>query len=416
MMFKEKAVKGLICLVVIGMLASSGWTIAKKVTQGTETKDSGTQTVEPTLIMEYKFDEPITDVIFDEATMTVKEARTLGMKGLEKRKATETVKVQYPKVLVTEKAVRFLDEKGRIEREVALKKENYEELMVSLATGKIIVKGVKGEGENRYRYLRWIDEKERTVKIEEGGEVFSVLISENGKYVVSGGEDLSAVEGSPICTLYDINGNELWRRKTEGDSSEVKILYDGKVLILEFFIMDKTRITLININGTKLWEKNLPATPDYNVLFTNDDKIIVYAFEIGKLYAFDKKGNLLWQPFNNSLHYLSISKNANYLAGLTSWDHLWAMDINTGKFIWKYPLEGNKPDRYYPDTIQISSNSKYILYKLKESLSLLLDGKSGKALKQIKGGGRFLGTDQIWRIKDNKIEIFNISDILKEGN
>jgi hypothetical protein len=42
-----------------------------------------------------------------------------------------------------------------------------------------------------------------------------------------------------------------------------------------------------------------------------------------------------------------------------------------------------------------------------------LDGKTGKLLKKIEKGWKFLDSDKIWRKRGDKIEIINISDILK---
>jgi hypothetical protein len=82
------------------------------------------------------------------------------------------------------------------------------------------------------------------------------------------------------------------------------------------------------------------------------------------------------------------------------------MNIDTGEFIWKYPLKGEKPD-----SVEISPDGRYVLL----GESILLDGRNGKILKQVESlRGKFLGTDQIWRRKGNKIEVFNISDLLKE--
>jgi len=84
-----------------------------------------TQAIEPKLVMEYKLSEgeEIVDVIFDEATMTVKEAMALGMKGLEQKKATETVKVQYPKVIFTKRNVKFLDAYGKQKNSYSIEEE-----------------------------------------------------------------------------------------------------------------------------------------------------------------------------------------------------------------------------------------------------------------------------------------------------
>ena len=44
-------------------------------------------------------EEPVVEVIYDVTEMDVKEAKARGVKGLEKRKDTEKVKVKYPKVV-----------------------------------------------------------------------------------------------------------------------------------------------------------------------------------------------------------------------------------------------------------------------------------------------------------------------------
>ncbi|MDI6703290.1 MAG: PQQ-binding-like beta-propeller repeat protein [bacterium] len=461
-MFRKKAIKGLICFLAIGVFASTGWAMGKKPAMNKEqavvdqpqadvkenpevaevesqaeakvTEQKGTQTpetqaVELKPIMEYKLPEgeEIVDIIFGEAEMTVEEARALGMKGLEQKKATETVKVQYPKVLVTKNAVKFLDERGRMEREVLLKEENYEKPMVSLLTNRIVVKGKKGEGENCNVYAKWTDEKGKLIKIEEHilGEFGGVLMSENGKYIAIGlGVKVTEPEVGE-CKLYDINGNKLWTYDIEYPyHGGMDIFNDGSVVIVrsveEGEGIKKGKIVLIDVNGEKLWENEI-VDGTHKIFSTAEGKIIVYTREYHFagtpfekftyiLYGFNKNGNLLWKPkeykgFNNSFHKLSVSKNANYLTGLTLWDHLWVMDINTGEFIWKYPLKGWKPD-----TLKISPDGKYVLL----GNVLLLDGKSGKVLKRIKEGGKFLDKDKLWRRKGGKIEIFNISDILKE--
>ncbi|MEW6104039.1 MAG: SUMF1/EgtB/PvdO family nonheme iron enzyme [bacterium] len=70
-MFKQTLrSKGIACLIALGLLTGIGWADEK----GTETA-IGTKTIEPTLVFEYKSDEPIVNVIFSEATMTLTEAK-----------------------------------------------------------------------------------------------------------------------------------------------------------------------------------------------------------------------------------------------------------------------------------------------------------------------------------------------------
>ncbi len=187
---------------------------------------------------------------------------------------------------------------------------------------------------------------------------------------------------------------------------------------------------MINVDGSINWKYDLPdGWYYYSIFSTKDNKIILYVEDFTKglerfiLHGFDEKGNLLWKPKeykgrNNLLLHLTVSKDNNYLTGFTSWDHLWIMDINNGEFLWKYPLKGERPD-----TLQISSDGKYIL--LGETTLLrgeklgkptLIDAKNGKALRQFEReeSGEFFGTNKILRRTSNKIEIFSISEILKE--
>jgi len=89
---------------------------------------------EPILLWEKEFDEEIVDIIFGEAEMTVEEARALGYKGWEQREATDTVKVQYPKVVMIKdeenstqyqtfiESIKFLGKDGSVTRELSLQR------------------------------------------------------------------------------------------------------------------------------------------------------------------------------------------------------------------------------------------------------------------------------------------------------
>lgn len=71
-------------------------------------------------IWERKFDEEIKDVAFGEGEITVEEARNMGMKGLEKERPRKKIKVRYPKIAVTKKAIKFLDPKGKVKKQISL--------------------------------------------------------------------------------------------------------------------------------------------------------------------------------------------------------------------------------------------------------------------------------------------------------
>ncbi|MEW6606901.1 MAG: hypothetical protein AB1414_05535 [bacterium] len=287
-MFKDKLRKGLICLLAIGVLASTGWAMGKKPAQeqamveklqamaqpeakknpgvaeannepakaeaieqtGTQTAEA--QVIEPKLVMEYKLPEgeEIVDVIFGEATMTVKEARALGIKGLEKRQETELVKVRYPKVVYTTKIVKFLDKSGKILKTISLEKEswiekrinrniykNIEKDMIAKKNAEIIGLIIREIGSGELFY----EEADRFILLDltgdplwekqfDGRAIFRELcsISENGEIIVIHTEDTTGSEDYPdqILYVYDKNGKEILTSppliKTKGGHGEYR--------------------------------------------------------------------------------------------------------------------------------------------------------------------------------------------------
>ncbi len=89
------------------------------------------QDIELVTVFEKTFNDTIVDVIFDTATVTVKEAKVLGVKRLEGREELEIVKLEYPKVVMIGdtskkykglvKSIKFLNKKGEVIKEVELK-------------------------------------------------------------------------------------------------------------------------------------------------------------------------------------------------------------------------------------------------------------------------------------------------------
>jgi hypothetical protein len=295
--------------------------------EGTQTAEA--QAVELKPVMEYKLPEgeEIVDIIFDEAEMTVSKARALGMKGLEQRKVTETVKVQYPKVVVTKKAVKFLDERGKVISKISLKESQIiktaifepgpprERLMsplVSLVANRIFLAEWCVDGFESYHLdLSCFDTKGNLIWQKKNQPISSMSLSGNGRYIVYGGEmsDINVI--SPVG-VYDIkDGKKLWEKKLNSDARELHILNDGQVVLVELFLGDEwiTKISLIDLNGNEVWNykiKHLISPSSWcPQLLSAGDKIIIYIeldpYDDNKpiyygLYGFDKKGNLLWKP------------------------------------------------------------------------------------------------------------------------
>jgi len=261
---RETLGKGIVCLLAIGMFANTGWAVAKEATQGTETAKA----IEPKLIIEYKFDEPVVDIIFDEATMTVKEARILGVKGLEKRKATEKVKVQYPKVIFTEhkaseewaKSIKFLDKNQKLKKEIDLEKESsiFSDKKFTPSPYRIISKNKKyicvdgleierwGPGEYDWN---WTGESEAVIFDTEGNILrrikhpyCDIFVSPNGRYIVGVGEE---GVGWGLCNEKGIV-KEFQSHYVKGDFSK-----DGNY----FVGIDREVWVAITEDGRELWRK-----------------------------------------------------------------------------------------------------------------------------------------------------------------
>ncbi|MEW6619520.1 MAG: hypothetical protein AB1422_09365 [bacterium] len=280
--------KALILGVVLGLLASKGFA----QTQGTETV-VGTETIEPALVLEYKSDEPIADVIFGETEMTVEEARALGMKGLEKKKVTETVKVQYPKVIFVEdenaqgraKSIKFLDEKGRLKKEIPVQ--------------------------------RWILGKQSAAEVK---------ISENRKYIVVTTTRISAKPSdkppygiSTDCIVINTEGDVLWKPKVGLFSYPpyVKVSSNGKYVFcsdsewgeapLDIFFDNGVSKRIERVGGIRIDGGGADITFSKDgsfcaiVVSTIDRKVEAKKFrerEKKHLIVMDDKGNELWRKEN----------------------------------------------------------------------------------------------------------------------
>jgi outer membrane protein assembly factor BamB len=421
-MFKNKAIKGFICLLAI-MLAGLIW--AKGTVRKEGTKTVGAKAIEPKSIMEYKMPEgeEIVDVIFGEATMTVKEARALGMKGLEQKKATETVKVQYPKVVITGKAVRFLNETGKVLSSKNLEEFGYKVWGNVSATGdKVFISSFskKKEGDALVpTNLFCLDKKGDVLwKREFEGEP---RISGNEKYIA----DINPPDCSVGVRFYNIEGNKLWE-KSYFTWGTAEILYDGKVVISTGKIL-----YFVNQNGKELWNYKLEQEIGPGCIETGyggSKRGNFFAVCGDKLYSFDEKG-LLWKAdiflFGNEIEF---SKDGNYLCGFgigkDSKPSLWFINNKNGDLVWKvnienhYNVEGIDIITKENGDIQILITGRKLekmgkFYETKKNEILILDGK-GEIIYSIKtpplsqakfekGGKNILLTTQ-----DNRLMVYEL--------
>lgn len=295
-MFKKTLISGI-------LFGLAGLCLAK----GTETA-IGTKTIEPTLVFEYKFDGLIREVIFDTATMTVKEARALGMKGLEQRKATEKIKVQYPKVVAAHKGwddpegeVIWLDKNYHVKRKIQLGGGTYSTFSQNyVGIDKILSRGEKGVVTSS-QFCLYDSEGERILE-KKFDEYRLFIIANNGNFTSYQGD-----EGwGSYLFFYDSKGNLLkkvmpFENEKEYFSPMGVYSKSGKYIVMSFHFPGA--IILFDYKGNEIWRKRLTSgsdtdqlvfSPDEKYIYTsgsfyskNEDKEIEYA------HLFDIKGNEL---------------------------------------------------------------------------------------------------------------------------
>jgi hypothetical protein len=347
----QLSIKKLIFLFIIAFFINQTSAIGQKNTK----EQTKTATVEPVLIWEKTFDEPIVDIIFDEATMTVKEARALGVRGLEQRKIREVVKVHYPRILVTEKAVKFLDKKGKIKKKYELMKsenlkiaENGRYICITKPTkfveeftlGEVILLDAAG---NKICEIR-------DVNIYGYGD--NLRLPTAGKWVLIDAHlyDDGAIE------LYDKEGRkkkiEVCKAEDEvAGMGEFSFTKDGKYFVTTAMsggsVWDNSYLLLYDENGNEIWRKILKNAVDYfydSITISPMGRYISVIFRIATkekfedyLELFDNKGNLLWKKqVIPGEYYLKFSKNEKYIVANNTNNNLYLFDVKSGELLWEY--------------------------------------------------------------------------------
>lgn len=312
----------------IGQRPSADPVPAKQGT-GERTQGEAAEQAESTLVREYKTNEKVADIIFGEAEMTVEEASALGIGGLERRKSTDTVRVQYPKVAMvadekfsTErtayvKSIRFLNARGIVNKEVSTLKmipgERWSSVRVSKGRRYIGVNSV-----NKYSREVVID-ADFAMFDDEGRELWkmkhhltSIIPSPNGEYVV--GIRDAAIGDAPI---YVYNAKGLVREIEKDDQSwDVDFSKDGSYFAVKVVTikrkMDGARrvreyaahLIVFGSRGNELWRKENIARGEASFasrVKISDDDIITVMTGVGeyKIYSFDKNGELVREQKGN---------------------------------------------------------------------------------------------------------------------
>jgi hypothetical protein len=267
--------------------------------------------------------DTITNMIFGETEMLVSDARALGVKGLEQRRADEKIRVRYPKVvMVSDKetikkykealieSIKFFDSSGKLKKEIPVQKyipkkrspgsvgisDNEKYLWINTPTK-------EDKGISRVSTVVFDSDGKRLWGFEHNSA--SMYLSPNGEYIV-GFPDLECGE-CPIL-VYNKNGKILEEIGKDDQSYDIAFSKDGSYFAVRVIKIDWEMETNIHINrqsadllviddqGNELWRKEKIAKGDASfgeVKISNDTIIFMTGFGEFKIYYFDKNGGLL---------------------------------------------------------------------------------------------------------------------------
>jgi hypothetical protein len=292
---------------------------------------------EQVLLWEKEFDEEVVDVIFGEAEMTVEEARALGYKGLEQKKLADTVKVQYPKVLMIKdkenstryqtftESVKFLGNDGSVTRELSLQRYipgEQRPAKVSVSKNKKYLSiNTPMEGFEVGDVVR-----KRSIILDDTGrelwelkhDLHEVHLSQNGKYIVG---YLGPHVGGPI---YVYNEKGLVREIEMHDISwSVGFSKEGSYFAVTIRTIDSEKIK-------KAKEYDRLQNPE-------EARKIRHEARKAHLIVFDDKGNELWRRKNIAKGSASASCSINI-----SDDDIITVTTGVPEFkVYRFDKEGN---------------------------------------------------------------------------
>lgn len=344
--------------------------------------------------MEYKFDEEVVDGIFGEAEMTVEEARERGIKGLAPKKATEIVNVQYPKVLVTKKAVKFLDKDNQIEKEIKYESKFGDQRFV------IVSKKLVGV----YKYKDIIDEGVYKGTSNTFLRVYDTLGNVKFSKDFYGGKDVYFTEGGSIL-MFDSSegggGYEILLLRDNGDlikeiqpseSGYIDCVWDSSNDKIVIYTVSeegagsspKPQMFLIDEKlGDIIWTKEINLKREVTVqipikIVLGKDYIVLECSDSDqnynpefKLLSFDIKRNLLWEK-EILLEKIALNEKRGYLYLCTEGSII-CLELLSGRVVWqKYyssfykenlikEFEDSQPIRVLPIDIEVAENGDKVV-------------------------------------------------------
>lgn len=336
---------------IIAMMAISTGLYAQE-----EDTAQGEPKVNLKVVYERTFDEPIVDVIFGEAGVSLNEAKQMGWREeafSAEEKSEKTVKIFYPKVVITSrtesidypgepegemraKEIKFYDENGQLTKTVSaghrlLRSENGRYLVVANLfgdgydkegkyiyhpgggiiynwdgdeIGKIPSGRVWQVSDNGYVLGEWAvyDSLGREIGLLKpdisekylSAEAICYRMSRDGAYIVTTLSMFGPKEA--IYILWDKTGRILWKKEFPFEVTGSMPLSHS--LIENVGIVGKTwgSIIMVDWDGELLWDIKKPTGGNYRSKFSHNNKKVFMISSSGYVFCFDAlAGKILWQ-------------------------------------------------------------------------------------------------------------------------
>jgi len=256
---------------------------------------------------EIAVNDNIIDVIYDTVEITANEANKLGIKGLGAKVVTDTIKVEYTKLIVIGdkdtkskeygKSILFFDKKGRVTGKIALKSYNHKYLfspnkkLIAVRSGSPAWDELTLYNQEGYIFGKF--------KIE---PLNFVIIADDGSFVVYG-DRVGMLTGTAKIGFHDLNGALIIEKEISYWTHVARYSPDNKFVILvsektNDKIQPATMLVCFDKKGKEIWQYvledmnprfflNAYCTSLYDLMEFSDDSRMLYVR--GLVYTNEKK-------------------------------------------------------------------------------------------------------------------------------
>lgn len=413
-----------------------------------------TGTIDLQVVYEKTFDEPIVDVIFDTATVSIEVAKKMGWKedALIDR-IDEKVSIPLPKLTIISKKIRFdyhpafyvshtkrswnyvkemmfYDVKGKICNKVEIGKEEGEEIIerIVVSANNRYVLVARGPSENGYV-------SGGIVYDINGGKVWEtdvdapspIAISDKGWTVASYLSSEGLSPGGDFY-MYDPRGQLVTTIKNPKRSrvaaAFAEFSDDGSCAIMCFKGEGPpTMFMAITRDGEVLWEKWFP---EYRFSGFEEEIVVTSIGVIGimdfptTVFYIDQRGELQWTLPLEARGFMSvkIAEERSKAFVVSSKGYVWCIDIDKGKILWRHqetwspepPRKVSHPDVPHFSELRMNENTLFVIGKKgiawHSSILFVFDSETGNLLTKIEYPREKITFAQI----DKEVALANITN------